>query len=443
MRYEPFDAAFFTENRAQLAARLPQGAIAIVHSHDLLTTSADGSLPFRQSSDFFYLTGIEQEESVLIFDPSAPRPEDRERLFLRETSDLIRIWEGDRLTREQATAQSGVVRVDWTQHFEPALRRLMRQRKIVFLNANEHPRSGAELISRDDRFRRRLQDWHPAHRYERLAPLLHAQREIKSAPELAATREACRITTDGFRRILGFVRPGVAEFEIEAEFLHEFLRQRSRGFAYTPIIASGANACVLHYIENNAICQDGDLLLLDVAAEYARYNADLTRTIPVNGRFTPRQRQVYDAVLRVMRLCIHDLLRPGIDLRKEYQPAVGRAMEAELIGLGLLDPAKVAEERAKDGTPDEVKEEKRLYRKYFMHGTSHSLGLDVHDVHRRDRLVKAGMVFTVEPGIYIREEGIGVRLETEVLVGAQWNEDLMPDAPIEPDEIEALMNTGR
>ncbi|RFC49548.1 MAG: Xaa-Pro aminopeptidase [Verrucomicrobia bacterium] len=443
MRYEPFDAAFFTENRARLAARLPKGAIAIVHSHDLITTSADGTLPFRQNSDFFYLTGIEQEESVLILDPSAPEPGDRARLFLRETSDLIRIWEGDRLTREQAVVRSGAARVEWTQNFEPALRRLLRQRHTVYLNANEHPRSGAEFIGRDDRFRRQLQDWYPRHRYERLAPWLHELREIKRAPELAATREACRITSDGFRRLLRFVRPGVTEFEIEAELLHEFLRQRSRGFAYTPIIASGANACVLHYIENNAVCQDGELLLLDIAAEYARYNADLTRTIPVNGRFTPRQRAVYEAVLRVMRLCIRELLRPGIDLRKEYQPAVGRAVEQELIGLGLLDPAKVAEERAKDGTPDEVKEERRLYRKYFMHGTSHSLGLDVHDVQRRDRLVKEGMVFTVEPGIYVREEGLGVRLETEVVVGAHGNEDLMPDAPIEPDEIETLMQAGR
>lgn len=443
MRYEPFDAAFFTENRARLSARLPRGAVAIVHSHDLITTSADGSLPFRQNSDFFYLTGIEQEESVLILDPSAAEVADRERLFLRETSDLIRIWEGDRLTREQAVERSGVTRVDWTDGFEPALRRLLRQRKTVFLNANEHPRSGAELFSRDDRFRRNLQDWYPHHRYERLAPQLHEQREIKRTPELAATREACRITSDGFRRLLGFVRPGVTEFEIEAELLHEFLRQRSRGFAYTPIIASGANACVLHYVENNAVCKDGDLLLLDIAAEYARYNADLTRTIPVNGRFTPRQRAVYEAVLRVMRLCIHELLRPGIDLRKEYQPSVGRAVEQELLGLGLLDPAAVAEERAKDNTPEEVKEEKRLYRRYFMHGTSHSLGLDVHDVQHRNRLVKEGMVFTVEPGIYIREEGLGVRLETEVFIGASCNEDLMPGAPIEPDEIEHLMGAGR
>jgi Xaa-Pro aminopeptidase len=277
---------------------IPQDAIAIVHSQDLITTSADGTLPFRQSSDFFYLTGIEQEESVLILHPGATRPEDRERLFLRETSDLIRIWEGDRLNQEQAVGRSGIRNVEWTPRFEPVLRRLLRQVKIVCLNANEHPRSGAEWVSRDDRFRENLQEWYPDHRYERLAPHLHALREPKMPAELSAIREACRITGDGFRRILSFVRPGVTEFEVEAEFLHEFLRQRSRGFAYTPIVASGANACVLHYIENNAVCQDGDLLLLDVAAEYARYNADLTRTVPVNGRFTPRQRAVYDAVLR-------------------------------------------------------------------------------------------------------------------------------------------------
>jgi Xaa-Pro aminopeptidase len=443
MRYEPFDPAFFSENRARLMSRLPAGSLAILHAHDILPRCADGTWPFYQNSDLFYLTGVEQEETVLVLRPGAERPEDRERLFVRETSDLIRIWEGDRLTREEAAARSGIARVEWTTAFEPALRRWLRDTDRVFLNANEHPRAHPETPSRDDRFRERLQRWHPDLRYERLAPHLHALREIKSPAELAAIRTACGITADGFRHLLGFVRPGVTEFAVEAELLREFQLRRSRGFAYVPIVASGGNACVLHYVENDGVCRDGDLLLLDVAAEYGRYNADLTRTIPVNGRFTPRQRAVYEAVLRVYRRCITDLLRPGVDLKLEYQPAVGRVVETELVALGLLDAAEVAAERARDGTPDEVKEEKRLYRKYFMHGTSHSLGLDVHDVQCRDRKVKEGMVFTVEPGIYVREENLGVRLETEVVVRASGNEDLMPGAPIDPDEIERLMAAGR
>jgi len=439
MRYEPFPATFFSENRARLAARLPKDAIAILHAHDVLTLSADGTLPYRQDSDFFYLTGIEQEESVLILDPGAAAPEDRERLFLRETSDLIRIWEGDRLNREQATERSGIARVDWTKDFRtgPASPDAPGEDGVPKRQRTSAFRSGADQPGRS-----------LPQSPSGMAPTASIRAPRASPPRFArdqshaGTRRHPRGLPDHRGRLRTGPQvcpPGVTEFAIEAEFLHEFLRQRSRGFAYTPIIASGANACVLHYIENNAVCQNGDLLLLDVAAEYARYHADLTRTIPVNGRFTPRQRAVYEAVLRVMRCCITDLLRPGIDLKKDYQPAVGRIVERELLGLGLLDPAKVAEERAKDGTPEEVKEEKRLYRKYFMHGTSHSLGLDVHDVQGRDRLVKEGMVYTVEPGIYIREEGIGVRLETEVIVRAAGNEDLMADVPIEVEEVEALM----
>lgn len=429
---------FFARNRSRLMARMEPDSIAILHSNDVMPRSADGTLGFSQNSSLFYLTGIAQEETVLILHPSAERPEDRERLFVRETSDLIRVWEGDKLTREQASAVSGVSNAQWLDQFRPALRRLARCVKRIYLEANEHPRATREVETRSNRFRQECQVLYPGHEYARLAPFLYQLREIKQPEELEQIQTACNITAEGFQRVLCFVRPGVHEFEVEAEFLHEFTRRRSKGFAYLPIVASGANACVLHYIENRNECRDGDLLLLDVAAEYGGYNADLTRTIPVNGRFTPRQRQVYDTVLRVFEACRDNLLRPGVDI-KEYQKSVGRVVEGELIGLGLLDARAVAEERARDGTQEECQEEKRLYRKFFMHGTSHSLGLDVHDVSDADRKVKAGMVFTIEPGIYIRDESLGIRLESDFLVLENGNRDLMAQVPIRPEEIEAAM----
>jgi Xaa-Pro aminopeptidase len=432
------DSQFFAANRASLMARMAPDSIAIVHSNDVMPRSGDGTLGFSQNSSLFYLTGIAQEETILILNPSAPSAEERERLFLRETSDLIRIWEGDRLTREQATVVSGIANAQWLDQFRPALRRLARKAGRIYLEANEHPRATREVPSRSQRFREECQTLYPRHEYARLAPLLYQLREIKHTGELDLIRTACEITGAGFQRVLHFVRPGVHEFEVEAEYLHEFIRRGSRGFAYLPIVASGANACVLHYIENRAECRGGDLLLLDVAAEYGSYNADLTRTIPVNGRFSPRQRQVYEAVLRIFKACRDDLLRPGVHL-KEYQKSVGRVVEGELVGLGLLEARAVAEERARDGTKEECQEEKRLYRKYFMHGTSHSLGLDVHDVQDADRIVKTGMVLTIEPGLYLREEGLGIRLESDFFVGPSGNVDLMKDIPIEPDEIEAAM----
>jgi Xaa-Pro aminopeptidase len=303
----------------------------------------------------------------------------------------------------------------------------MCQASIVFLNGNEHPRASIAVETRELRFARRCQHEYPLHRYERLSPVLYPLRGIKSPHEIALLQEACRITRDGFMRLLKFVRPGVHEYEVEAELAHEFIRQRSGGFAYTPIIASGPNACVLHYVTNHCRCEDGQVLLLDVAAKYANYNADLTRSIPVNGRYTDRQRDVYNAVLRVFRACC-DMLKPGVIIR-EYQEKAGELMNDELIRLGLIDPKAVA-----DQDP-----EKPLYKKYFMHGTSHHLGIDVHDVPPAWQPIQAGMVFTVEPGIYIREEGLGIRLENDIIIGENGNTDLMADIPIEADEIEALM----
>ena len=438
MRYDLIDPNLFVENRAKLAAKLKPGSFAIIHSNDIMPQSADGVMRFYQNSDLFWLTGIDQEETVLILNPHAKDPADRELLFVRETSDEIRIWEGNKLTQEQATEVSGIQNVQWSDKIDSAWRRMMKTWNTVYLNANEHPRNASEMQTREDRFRTRCQDLYPNHRYERLAPLTYPLRVVKSDVEIALLQKACDITEAGFRRVCHFLKPGVTEYEVEAEFIHEFMQHGSRGFAYNPIIASGGNACSLHYIENSDTCEDGQLLLLDVAAEYAHYNADLTRTIPVNGKFTDRQRMVYNAVLNVFKACRDELLKPGVEI-KEYQKEVGKRMEAELLNLGLLDAAEVAEERTKDGTDDEVKEEKRLYRKYFMHGTSHSLGLDVHDVTPANRIVLEGAVYTIEPGIYLPDEGFGVRLENDVIVRAAGNVDLFENVPIEAEEIEALM----
>lgn len=430
MRYTPLPAELYISNRQRLYSQLPPGSLVILQANDVLPTNADGTMGFVQNSDLFYLSGIDQEETILVLFPDAADPKQREQLFVRETSELIAIWEGDKLTQAQATQRSGINRVHWLTEFETQFRSLMCQAEHVYLNSNEHPRARIIIESNETRFTHRCQKEYPLHDYRRLAPLMHGLRSLKQPAELTALNEAIRITDDGFRRLLRFVKPGVHEFEVEAELYHEFIRQRARGFAYPPIIGSGANACVLHYVTNHCVCQDGDLLLLDVAANYGNYNADLTRTIPVNGRFTPRQRQVYDAVLRVFRECCQ-MLRPGVVIR-EYQEEVGKLMTSELIDLGLLDRAAVAAQN-----PD-----RPLYKKYFPHGTSHPLGLDVHDVGNTIKPIQAGMVFTVEPGIYIREEGLGIRLENDLFIGEDGNVDLMASIPIDADEIEALMNAA-
>jgi len=436
MKYDEIPSELFTKNRARLAATLPANALAVLHSADLPWRSADGTQPFIQNSDLFYLTGVDQEETLLLLFPGDPDPSLREVLFVRETSEQIAIWEGHKLTLGEAARRSGIPTVKWTSEFDAVFRRAVRRAGTICLNHNEHSRSGAPVnFSLDDRFRRLCQERHPHHRYARLAPALHRLRAEKSETEIALIRRACDITATGFGRLLRFVRPGVKEYEIEAELLHEFVRQGSRGFAYQPIIASGKNACILHYIDNDQVCRDGDLLLLDVAAEYANYNSDLTRTIPVGGKFSPRQRAVYDAVLRLLRLCIGELIVPGKPMKEVFHKEVARATEDELVALGLLDATEVAKERAQEDLP----EEKRAYRKYFMHGVSHSLGLDVHDVTHAGNVFVENMVVTVEPGIYLPEEGFGIRLENDIVVRTGGNIDLMAHIPIEAEEIEAMM----
>ncbi len=427
MRYVQLPASVFQSNRERLAALLPEKSLAVLNANDIMPTNADGMMGFRQNSDLFYLSGVDQEETILVLFPAARDPQRRAVLFVRETNDLLAIWEGAKLTKEEARKVSGVESVFWLGDFSRIFREMMHEAETVYVNLNEHLRAVVTVPSRDRRFLDELRRDYPLHRTARLAPLLHGLRMVKSSAEIEAIRAATRITDAGFRRLLSFVRPGVQEFEVEAELAHEYLRGRSRGFAYPPIIASGANACVLHYVENNAECKDGELLLLDVAAEYANYHSDMTRTIPVNGRFTPRQRAVYDAVLRVLRACT-TMLRPGV-WHKEYQTEVEKLMESELIGLGLLDRDEVATQ-----DPD-----KPLFKKYFMHGVSHHIGLDVHDVSDPSVPFAENMILTVEPGIYIREENLAVRLENLIVIGKNGNEDLMAGVPLEAEEIEALM----
>lgn len=392
-----------------------------------MPTNADGTMGFRQQTDLFYLCGIDQEESILVLCPQHPDPKLREVLFLRETSELIAIWEGYKYTKAHAREVSGIETIYWMSSFETVLKQIVFESSTIYLNTNEHLRNGSEVQTRDDKFIRKILWQFPLHTYERAAPIMHQLRMIKSDTEVVQLKEACRITELGFRRVLNFVKPGVTEYEIEAEFIHEFTRNRSKGFSYTPIIASGANAICLHYIENKDICKDGDLILLDVGAEYANYAADMTRTIPVNGRFSPRQKQVYEAVLRTNKFA-ETMLVPGTKW-DDLQAEVEKFIESECIGLGLFTKTDVENQN-----PDAP-----LFKKYFMHGNTHSLGLDVHDVWNKYRPFEAGMVFTNEPGIYIKEEGIGVRLENDILITETGNVNLMANIPIEIEEIEGLM----
>lgn len=429
MKYHAIDRELFIANRAKFTAQMKPNSVAIFNSNDIYPVSADSTLPFAQHRDIFYLSGADQEESILLLFPDAPYAHLREILFLRETNEHIAIWEGEKLTKERAFEVSGICNIVWLQDFQKTLKEVMTYADTMYINTNEHYRSAVETQTREDRFIKWWKETYPAHKVEKSNPILQRLRSVKENQELALMQTACDITEKGFRRILNFVKPGVMEYEIEAEFAHEFLRNRSKGFAYTPIIASGANANVLHYIENNQECKAGDLLLLDVGAEYANYSSDLSRTIPVSGRFTDRQRAVYNAVLKVKNEATQ-LLVPGT-LWKEYHVEVGKIMTSELLGLGLLDKADVQNEDP--AWP--------AYKKYFMHGTSHHLGLDTHDYGLLHEPMQPNMVFTVEPGIYIPAEGFGIRLEDDVVIqasGAPFN--LMRNIPIEAAEIESLMN---
>ena len=428
MRYLPIDQELYISNRANFSKLMKSRSVAVFNANDIMPTNADGTMPFKQNTNLFHLSGIDQEETILLLAPDFPDPRFREVLFLLETNEEIAIWEGHKYTKEEAIAASGITTVKWIGEFENILSMVLAESENIYLDKNEHIRNASHVETRNDRFIKWCRENYPLYEYDRSFPLMLKLRSVKHPLEIAAIQEACTITEYGFRRILDKTRPGVWEYELEAEYLHEFVRRRSRGFAYTPIIASGANACVLHYIDNDQQCKDGDLLLMDVGAEYGNYNADMTRTIPVSGRFTDRQRAIYDAVLRVKNEATK-LLRPGNTIF-DYHKEVGKIMESELLGLGLLDQADI-----KNQSKDQP-----AYRKYFMHGTSHHLGLDVHDLGSFYEPMEEGNVFTVEPGIYVREEGIGIRLEDDVVITKDGHTNLMGNIPIEAEEIEEIMN---
>ncbi len=427
MKYQPLPSGFFKRNRKRFAAQMEPNTLAIFHSNDLVADNADSHYRFTQDSNMYYLSGLDQEEIILVLFPDAPNEKWQEMLFIRETNEHIQIWEGWKYSKIEAREASGVNQVYFYRQFEDMLLRIISHTEGIYLDINEHERNALPTYTAGHRLSEMLRNRFPLHQLHRARPILEALRAIKADDEIRQMKQAIKITEGAFRRVLGFVRPGVYEFEIEAEITCEFLRNRATGHAYEPIIASGKNACVLHYTENKAQCQDGDLILMDFGAEYGNYSADLTRTIPVNGRFNERQKAVYLSVLSVMKQA-KALLVPGTML-DNYHKEVGMLMQEQLIKLGLLTQKDI----------DEQPEDIPAYRKYFMHGTSHFLGLDTHDVGNRYAPIQEGMVFTCEPGIYIPDEGIGIRIENDILVTASGAVDLMAGIPIEIEDIEALM----
>lgn len=429
MRYDSIDSQLFIQNRANFAKHLTKGALAIFNANDILPTNADGTLPFVQNRDLFYLSGVDQEESILVIFPDAYDPAHREMLFVTETNEHIARWEGAKLTKEQGTEVSGIKSVYWLSEFEAILKNVMSQATAVYLNSNEHLRAKVEVETRDMRFGKWIREKYPMHNYQRSAPIMHKLRAIKSPIEVDLMSKASEINTKAFLRVMKFLKPGVMEYELEAEFIHEYKRNGSPDFSYTPIIASGESACVLHYIENDKVCKDGDLVLFDCGNWYANYASDVTRCFPVNGRFSARQKEVYNAVLRVQKASL-ELLRPGNQLH-EYHKQVGELMTKELLDLKLIDKTDV-----KNQDPNWP-----AYKKYFMHGTSHYIGLDVHDVGLWTDKMEVGNAFTCEPGIYIPEEGIGIRIEDDIIIGEKENLNMTAGIPKEVEEIEDYMNS--
>ena len=417
------------QNRRRLAEQLPPGSLAVVNSNDIMPTSADGTMPFRQASDMVYLTGMHQEETVLLFFPDAPDGEHKEVLFIREGTEQLVKWDGRRLSKQQAREATGIEKVYFTHEFETLFRKLVTDVEYIYLNHNEHKRASVEVETRDDRFRRWCQQHYPLHQYRRLAPVLGRLRVIKSEAEIELLKEAIRLTGDGLKRVARFLKPGVMEYELQAELAHEFMRQGSGFAGYSPIIASGVDATILHYIENAKACQAGEVVLLDFAAGHAGYHADLTRVLPVSGRFTDRQRQVYEACRFVFEAA-RGMMRPGA-LWKDIQKGTEEATAQACLGLGLYTHEEL----------DQAEKGKEPWRRYFYHGVSHFLGLDVHDVGYFHEPMRAGMVFTCEPGIYIVEEAIGIRLENDILITETGYRDLMEEAyiPMKVEDIEAMM----
>ena len=429
MRYDTINADLFKLNRKNFSKQMKKNSLAVFVSNDIVTRSADSAYKWRQNPDLFYLTGIDQEETFLILFPDAPEAKYQEVLFTRQTNDYLMWWEGKKHSVESARRTSGIENVMWNDQFDAIFNMLMHYAENVYLNTNEHDRSVGMGEGSEVKFARKVIHDFPLHKYERVAPIMHHLRVSKSNYEVALLNRAIDITKKGFMRTLKTIKPGVWEYEVEAALIHEYITNRGTGHAYEPIIATGENACVLHYVSNDAQCKDGDLLLMDTAAEYANYNADLTRTVPVSGKYTKRQKNVYNAVLRVHR-AVKDMMKPGVVLN-DINIEAGKLMEEELIKLRLLKTAEVRKQNP--ASP--------LYKKYFPHGTCHFLGLDVHDLGNRFEKLRAGAVLTCEPGIYIREEKMGIRIENNILVTSGKPIDLMANIPIEAEEIEDLMNS--
>ena len=427
MRHKPIKNKLFSENRKRLTTLLAPKSLAVINANDLLPVNADATLVMHPNSDLFFLSGIEQEESILLIFPDAAEEKNREILFLREPNEHLKIWEGYKHTKEDARKISGIKNVQWLSEFPVTFRSLMLESEAAYLNSNEYKRANVEMETRDVRFIRQCQQDYPLHDFRRLAPLLHQLRVTKTDLELELLKEAIDITAKGFNRMLRFVKPGVTEYEVEAELAKEYIKRRGK-FAYPPIIAAGKNNCVLHYWQNDQPCKKGQLLLMDAASGYANYNADLTRTIPVSGRFSRRQKQVYNAVLRVLRASIAGATVSK--LHRNWQKESQAHMNEELLKLGLLKPSQVKKQDP----------ENPACRKYYMHGLGHPLGLDVHDVGDMNVPFAPGTVLTVEPGIYIPDEGFGVRLEDDIVVTENGPVNLMEKIPIEADEIESIMN---
>lgn len=417
----------FERNRQKLSGLVNPNSVVIVHSNDQMVRNGDQYFPFRQHSDLFYLTGIEQEMTILLLCPDHPNNDRQEMLFVREPDPKLEAWEGKKLDRERAKEISGIRNIHWLEKFESMVRELILESENIYCNGHELVKFRPEYPSRDERSLSKLKKEFPLHAMSRLAPILTQLRLLKEPEELALIMKAVEITKCGFDRILSNVKTGQKEYEVEAELTCEFIRQGASGHAYLPIIAAGANACVLHYVKNDQVCRNGDLLLLDFGAEYGNYAADCSRTIPVNGRFTPRQREIYEANLRVFRKA-KALIKPGTTIDK-INKEVGRIWEEEHVGLGLYSTRDIQQQSG----------EEPLYMKYMMHGVSHFLGLDVHDVGSKQEVLKPGMVLTCEPGIYIPAEKTGIRLENDILVTEEGNVDLMEYIPIDSEEIEDLM----
>ncbi len=429
MKYSKIPPELFIRNRIKLSERLGSEAVAVLHSNDEMPRNGDQYFPYRQNSDFFYFTGIEQEQSALLICPEHPDKNMQEILFIRKSDKNLEIWQGHKLTREEAKEISGIRTVKWMDEMETVLRNIILSRNNVFINIPENLKFSPDVESRDTRYLTILQEKYPLHQYQRLAPLIAGLRVLKEKEEIEIIRKACEITGKAFQKVLKSVKPGIKEYELEAELTHEFICQGASGHAFAPIVASGKSACALHYVENDKVCNDGDLLLMDFGAEYANYAGDCSRTFPVNGKFTPRQRELYEAVLRVMKFA-KSLMVPGTTINK-FHKEVCKRWEEEHIHLGLYTREDVVKHAG----------ENPLWFNYYMHGTSHFMGLDVHDVGSKDTVFKPGMVLTCEPGIYIPEENTGIRLENDILITETGNIDLMEDIPIEPDEIEQIMRT--